>query len=73
MAVTEPLQHIVRLLRDPAITISRRTLHGVLEFATNPSSPIYGAYPTQAGFAAHSLVDEVRAHTASPSARSEPT
>jgi hypothetical protein len=61
-AVAEPLHHLVTLLRDPAITISKRTLRRVLEFATHPTSPLYGEYPIQAGFAAHSLVDEARAH-----------
>jgi hypothetical protein len=61
--VAEPLQHIVTLLRDPKITISKHSLRRVLEFATHPTSPVYGEHPTQAGFAAYSLVDEVRAHT----------
>ena len=60
-AVGEPLLQIVMLLRDPAITISERTLRRVLAFVTDPASPVYGDYPTQAGFAAHALADDVRA------------
>jgi hypothetical protein len=62
-AVAEPLRHIVALLRDPAVTISDRTLRNVLAFVTEPRSPAYGDYPNQAGFAAHSLVEEIRART----------
>jgi hypothetical protein len=62
-AIDVPLRQIVTLLREPGITISQRTLRRVLTFATDPLSPAYGEYPTQAGFAAYSLVDEVRAHT----------
>ena len=62
-ALAEPLQELVTLLRDPSITIPKRTLHEVLAFATHPTSPAYGEYPAQAAFAAHSLVHEVRAHS----------
>jgi hypothetical protein len=61
-AVAEPLRHIAALLRDPAITIPKRTLPRILAFVTDPTSPVFGEYPTQAGFAAYSLVDEARAH-----------
>ena len=60
-AVSEPVLQIVTLLRDPAITVSERTLRRVLAFVTDPASPVYGSYPTQAGFAAHALADDVRA------------
>jgi hypothetical protein len=60
--VTEPLLEIVALLRDPATTISGGTLRRILAFVTDPASPVYGQYPTQAGFAAHALADDVRAH-----------
>ncbi len=60
-AVAAPLQEIVGLLRDPATTVSERTLRRVLAFVTDPASPAYGEYPTQAGFAAHALADDVRA------------
>jgi hypothetical protein len=60
--VAEPLQEIVTLLRDPATTVSERTLRRVLAFVTDPASPAYGQYPTQAGFAAQALADDVRAH-----------
>lgn len=63
-AVSEPLQEIAVLLRDPAVTIPERTLRNVLAFVTHPGSTVYGEYPNQAGFRAHSLVDEVRAHAA---------
>jgi hypothetical protein len=57
--VDEPLQEIAALLRDPAITISESTLRRILAFVTDRSSPVYGQYSIQAGFAAHSLVEEV--------------
>ena len=62
--VAESLQDIVTMLRDPAVTIPERTLRRVLAFVTERTSPAYGAYPNQAGFAAHSLVAEVRACSA---------
>lgn len=61
-AVADSLQQIVALLRDPAVTVPERALRRVLAFVTDPASPVYGAYRNQAGFAAHSLVDEVRGH-----------
>ena len=60
-AVAEPLQQIATLLRDPAVTISDHTLRRVLAFVTDRGSPVYGEYSNQAGFAAHSLVEEIRA------------
>ena len=60
-AVSEPLQRIAALLRDPAITVPDRTLRSVMGFVTDPASPAYGRYPNQAGFAAYSLLDEVSA------------
>jgi hypothetical protein len=69
-AVAGPLQEIVGLLRDPAITVSERTLRRVLAFVTDPVSPVYGPHPTQAGFMAHALADDVRSHaTARPRSR----
>ena len=62
--VAESLQDIVTMLRDPAVTIPERTLRRVLAFVTERTSPAYGEYPNQAGFAAHSLVAEVRACSA---------
>lgn len=63
-AVAGPLRHIVMLLRDPSVTISEQTLRGVLAFVTDQGSPAYGAYPNQAGFAAHALAEDVRARAA---------
>jgi hypothetical protein len=60
-AVAEPLGQIARALREPAITIPERTLRRVLAFVTDPASPAYGEYPSQAGFVAYALVDEVLA------------
>jgi hypothetical protein len=42
----------------------------VLAFVTDRTSPAYGEYPNQAGFAAHSLVAEVRACSAGQGLRS---
>ena len=63
-AVAEPLQDIVALLRDPAVTIPERSLRRVLAFVTDRRSPAYGEYPNQARFAVHSLMAEVRACSA---------
>jgi|KBSMisStandDraft_5_1062788.scaffolds.fasta_scaffold31096_5 hypothetical protein len=60
-AVTEPLQRIAAILRDPVVTVPDRTLRRVMSFVTDPASPAYGQYPNQAGFAAYSLLDEVSA------------
>ena len=38
-------------------------------FVTDPASPVYGSYPTQAGFAAHALADDVRAQARGTSRR----
>jgi hypothetical protein len=62
-AVAEPLLDVATLLRDPAVTIPKRTVRRILAFVTDPASPAFGEYPTQAGFAACALVDEARAHT----------
>jgi hypothetical protein len=59
--VTEPLQEIVALLRDPEITVSEESLRQVMSLATHPTSPLYGPYVNNARFAAWELVDEVRA------------
>jgi hypothetical protein len=66
--VLEPLARVAKLLRDPAVTIPERTLRNVLAFVTDPTSAIFGEYPTQASFRAHSLVDEIRAHAAGATA-----
>lgn len=63
-AVAEPLREVVTLLRDPAVPIPESTLQRVMAFTSHPRSPVYGRYPTQAGFAAHALADEVRAGAA---------
>ena len=65
-AVAEPLQQIITLLRDPAVTISDHTLRRVLAFVTDRGSPVYGEYANQAGFAAHSLAEEIRRILAAP-------
>jgi hypothetical protein len=62
--VADALREIATLLRDPAVTIPERALRRVLAFVTDRTSPAYGEYPNQAGFAAHSLVAEIRACTA---------
>jgi hypothetical protein len=61
IAVAEPLREVAALLRDPAAEIPESALLRVMAFASHPKSPVYGRYPTQAGFAAHALADEVRA------------
>jgi hypothetical protein len=58
-ALSGPMEHVITLLRDPAVTISDRTLRRVLAFVTDGSSPAYGQYPNQAGFAAHELAQEI--------------
>jgi hypothetical protein len=60
-AVTEPLQEIVLLLRDPAISLPEEALRRVLALVTHPASPLYGPYVNAARFAAWALVDELRA------------
>jgi hypothetical protein len=57
--LAEPMQEIVSLLRDPGIEISDGALERIMAFATHPGSPAFGAYPAQAKFAAHELVDEL--------------
>ena len=59
-AVVGPLKQVVTLLRDPAVTISEQTLRRVLAFVTDQGSPVFGAYPNQAGFAAHALAEDIR-------------
>ena len=51
------------MLRDPAVTIPEHALR-ILAFVTDRRSPAYGEYPTQAGFAARALVQEIRARAA---------
>lgn len=57
--LAKPMQEIVSLLRDPGIEIPDEALERIMAFATHPGSPAFGAYPTQAQFAAHALVDEL--------------
>jgi hypothetical protein len=59
-AVTEPLQEVVSLLRDPAITLPDDAVEQALRLVTWPTSPVYGPYPNQAGFAAYLLIDHLR-------------
>jgi hypothetical protein len=73
-ALSGPMEQIVILLRDPAVTISERTLRRVLAFVTDGSSPAYGEYPNQAGFAAHALAQEIasRARSGDVKVRGKP-
>jgi hypothetical protein len=64
VAVAEPMREIILLLHDPAKAIPERTWQRVLAFVSHPASPAFGEYPNQAGFAAYTLVAEVRAGTA---------
>jgi hypothetical protein len=63
VAIAEPMQEIVSLLRDPAIVIADEALPRILALATHPASPAFGSYPIQARFAAYSLLDELRTPT----------
>ena len=63
--VAEPLAEIVALLRDPEASVSDDASRRVMVFATHPTSPIYGQYPNRAGFAAWSLLAELRGHASS--------
>jgi hypothetical protein len=60
VAVAEPMQEIVSMLRDPAVDIAEEALPRMLEFATNPASPAFGSYPIRARFAACAMLDELR-------------
>jgi hypothetical protein len=60
VALAEPMQEIVALLRDPGMAIADRVLSRILALATHPASPVFGPHPIQARFAAYSLADEVR-------------
>jgi len=60
LAIAEPMQEIVSLLRDPETEISDELLERALALATHPASPAFGPYPIQARFAAYSLLDELR-------------
>jgi hypothetical protein len=60
VAVAEPMQEIVSMLRDPAVEIAEEVLPRILELATHPASPAFGSYPIQARFAAYALLDELR-------------
>jgi hypothetical protein len=63
--VVEPVAEIVALLRDPGAVVSESASNRVMAFATHPTSPIYGQYPNRAGFAAWSLLAELRGHAGS--------
>ena len=67
-AVTEPLQEVLLILRDPGITVPEEALRNVMALATHPTSPLYGPYVNRARFAAWALVDELRASADSVSA-----
>jgi hypothetical protein len=67
-AVTEPLQEILFILRDPAITVPEEDLRHVMSLATHPASPLYGQHVNRARFAAWALVDQLRASADSVSA-----
>ena len=60
VAIAEPMQEIVALLRDPDIEIPDEALDRALALATHPASPAFGPHPIQARFAAHSLLDDLR-------------
>jgi hypothetical protein len=61
VALAEPMQEIVTVLRDPGCEIAEADLERILCLATHPASPAYGSYPTQARFAAYSLAEDIRA------------
>ena len=60
VAMAEPMEEIVLLLRNPAVAIPDSALPRILALATHPESPAFGAYPNRARFAAWSLADELR-------------
>ena len=60
VAMSEPVQEIASLLRDPEIEIPEEAQERVRALATHPASPAFGSYPVQARFAAFSLLDELR-------------
>ena len=62
VAVAEPMQEIVSMLRDPAVEIAEEDLPRILELASHPASPAFGSHPIDARFAAYALLDELRAH-----------
>ena len=64
VAVAEPMREITCSCATRSKAIPERTLQRMLAFVSHPASPAFGAYPNQAGFAAYTLVAEVRAGTA---------
>jgi hypothetical protein len=60
LAVAEPLREIISLLRDPEMQLADDALPEIMAFATHPTSPAYGPYPTRASFAAHALSERLR-------------
>jgi hypothetical protein len=61
LALAEPIQEIVSLLRDPGCEIAGANLERILTLVTHPASPAYGSYPTQARLAAYTLAEDLRA------------
>jgi hypothetical protein len=59
VALAEPMQQLIAMLRDPEIDFTDETLARILALATHPASPAFGSYPIQARFAAYSLLDEL--------------
>ena len=62
VVVVERVAEIAALLRDPDATVSESASNRVMAFATHPTSPLFGQYPNRAGFAAWSLLAELRGH-----------
>jgi hypothetical protein len=60
IAIAEPMQEIISLLRDPDVEFPDEALERALALATHPASPAFGPYPIQARFAAYSLLDDLR-------------
>ena len=60
VAMSEAMEEIVLLLRNPAVTISDDALQRILVLATHPESAAFGPYPNRARFAAWALADELR-------------
>jgi hypothetical protein len=60
VAVAEPMQEIVAMLRDPDVEIDEEALPRILELASHPASPAFGSHPIEARFAAFALLDELR-------------
>ena len=59
-AAAEPLREIIAVLRDPAVTISDQVMRQVVQLTSDPASPLYGQYSTQARYRAFALAAELR-------------